>query len=206
MWRNRYTHIHMFFNIIKVSLDIMIEGHIYLLIGKNGIGKSTLIQILLGLYSDDIANNAILYNNIPMYQINMKELRKKNIAVVNQNCFLIGETVQYNLNFNEYEIEKRDLDDVSNNFNLKNKLDTVINENIDFSGGEIQKICLSRAFLKNSDLILLDEPTSALDFKSKKYLLNKLNEIKKDKIIIISTHDKQLYDLDCEKIYLEEYI
>ena len=179
------------------------KGNIYLLIGKNGIGKSTLIQILLGLYSNDVVDDTILYNNIPISQINMKELRKRNISIVNQNCFLVGESVRYNLSFNEYEIKESDVNKIFNNFNLKNKLDTVISENVDFSGGEIQKICLSRAFLKNADLILLDEPTSALDFKSKKYLLNELSRIKKDKIIIISTHDKELFDMDCEKIYLE---
>lgn len=182
------------------------KGNIYLLIGKNGIGKSTLIQILLGLYSDDVEDDTILYNNIPISQINMKELRKKNISIVNQNCLLIGESVKYNLNFDEYEIKESDVNDIFYNFNLKNKLNNLIGENVDFSGGEIQKICLSRAFLKNSDLILLDEPTSALDFKSKKYLLNELNRIKKNKIIIISTHDKELFDMNCEKLYLEENI
>ena len=66
--------------------------------------------------------------------------------------------------------------------------------NIDnnLSGGERQKIALMRALYKNPDVLILDEPTSALDTNSKELLINKINEAKIDKIVIMVTHETSI--------------
>lgn len=73
----------------------------------------------------------------------------------------------------------------------------------ELSGGELQKVVLLRAILKNGDLIILDEPTSAFDKRSVSYFMEIIREISKDKIIIIITHDSELENLADEIIELE---
>jgi ATP-binding cassette subfamily C protein len=73
---------------------------------------------------------------------------------------------------------------------------------INLSGGEKQKISLVRTFLKESDLIILDEPTNALDMKTKKILIDYIELIKKNKIIIIITHDRDMCGFGDELIRL----
>jgi ATP-binding cassette subfamily C protein len=177
------------------------RGKIYSLKGENGSGKSTLIRIILGLYIKD-HKGTIYYNNISSRDINMMEMRRKNMAVCEQEPFLLKESLLYNLTFGEeYEefelksyIEMFSLDKVINN--LSDGLDTMIEEDTgNLSGGEKQRVALVRTLLKDGDLVFLDEPTSALDSKGREGFLNFLPKYKKDKIIIISTHDKDILEL-----------
>ncbi len=177
------------------------QGKIYSLKGENGSGKSTLIRIILGLYIKD-QKGTISYNNISSTDINMMEMRKRKIAVCEQEPFLLKESLLYNLTFGEeYKeselksyIEMLSLEKVINN--LSDGLDTIIEEDTEnLSGGEKQRVALARTLLKDGDLVFFDEPTSALDSRGRERFLNFLPEYKKDKIIIISTHDKDILEL-----------
>ena len=177
------------------------QGKIYSLKGENGSGKSTLIRIILGLYIKD-HKGTISYNNVPSRDINMMEMRRKNIAVCEQEPYLLKESLLYNLTFDEeYKeselksyIEMLSLEKVINN--LSDGLDTTIEEDTgNLSGGEKQRVALARTLLKDGDLVFLDEPTSALDSKGRERFLNFISQYKKDKIIIISTHDKDILEL-----------
>lgn len=88
---------------------------------------------------------------------------------------------------------------------LEKGVDTPIdNRFITLSGGEKQKITLMRALVHNPSIILLDEPTSALDKDSIDDLKKYLTSIKKNRIIIISTHDKNIVDLADVTINLDK--
>ena len=76
---------------------------------------------------------------------------------------------------------------------------------MNLSGGEKQKISLVRTFLKDAPLIILDEPTSALDIQSVSTLIDILEQIKKDKIIIIITHDEKLLRCADSVIDIDSY-
>ena len=75
---------------------------------------------------------------------------------------------------------------------------------INLSGGEKQKLSLIRTFLKNTDLIILDEPTNALDVFTKEKLVKYLDSLKKDRIIVIITHDRELFDIGDEVIEIKK--
>lgn len=177
------------------------KGKIYALTGHNGAGKSTLISLILGLYLNDYQGK-ISYNNIDVKEINMYKVRQKNIGVTEQEPILIPDTIINNITFEK----NYDMNIITKYINilgldkyilsLEKGLETVINEkSSNISGGEKQKISILRQFIKNPEVMIFDEPSSALDLESKERLKNYLNKIKKDKIIIIISHDRFVYDI-----------
>ena len=79
---------------------------------------------------------------------------------------------------------------------LENGIDTVIGEKgSKLSGGQLQRINIARAILKKSDILILDEATNALDNKTEKLVMQYLFKVFKNKIIIIISHDKRLFNL-----------
>lgn len=186
------------------------KGKIYTLIGPNGSGKSTLINLLLGMYIDEFEGE-ILYDGVSIKNLNMQNIRQKIIAISEQEPLLIEDSIQYNLSLdNSDQLDMNNLYSLismlgAENFfkSLTNGMNTIINEkSCNLSSGEKQKISLLRAFLKNSDVILLDEPTSALDVESRSHLIDYLFSIKHEKIIIISTHDELFSKICDEQIML----
>lgn len=88
---------------------------------------------------------------------------------------------------------------------LPQKLESTIEEkNSNLSGGEKQKLSIMRTFYKNSPVIILDEPTSALDEESIRCLQAYLNEIKKDKIIILISHNSDFISISDEIVDLDK--
>jgi len=72
------------------------------------------------------------------------------------------------------------------------------------SGGQIQRLALARAFLKNTDIIILDEPTANLDADSKTLLLNTIDRLFKDKTLLIATHDAAVIERLPRQIVLQQ--
>ena len=175
-----------------------IKGKIYAILGPNGAGKSTLTDILMGLQAGNY-NGQVLYNgdtNVDMY-----DLRNRLMGVSEQEPTLLADTVASNLCLDKpelLELHKGLLERLVKILNLEAYLGTlpdgyqsVINENAaNISGGEKQKLSILRALLKDPEVVILDEPTSALDAASKAAFREYLDEVKKDKIIVIVTHDK----------------
>ena len=122
---------------------------------------------------------------------------------------LLAESLRYNLCLGGETLEEEKFDKFSKGLGLKaaldapdKALDAMVSEKAgNFSGGEKQKISLIRTFLKAADVMILDEPTSALN--GRKYLAEYLQQIKHDKIIILSTHDTELVKLADEEIAME---
>lgn len=169
-------------------------GNIYKINGANGKGKSTLINILIGLYNN--YEGIIKYNGINILNINMYEIRKTLISMVEQEPMLLNDSILNNLTYNLKEYREKDIESIMNILNLNDVINNlekglyteVTDKVYNFSGGEKQKISLTRALLKKPNLLILDEVNSALDADSILNLVNLLNKIKKDKIIIIISH------------------
>ena len=188
------------FNEIKIFDNINLDfkkNNIYMICGRNGVGKSTIINIILGLYTS--YRGRIFFDSIEARNVDLYDLRKNHISYVDQSPILINSTVKENLCLNNIvsltKLKKClqgfkliDINDDVEKFLSKN-----INElNSNVSGGEAQKICIIRELIRNKEIMIFDEPTSKLDSESKIYFINKIKKIKKDHIIIIITHDSEM--------------
>lgn len=178
------------------------KGNVYCIIGENGIGKSTFINLILGLFNESYGGN-IYYNSINISDINLYYLRKNLIGMSEQEPTLLNDSILNNLKYFVDIKKSTDIDLWCEKFDLHklfSKLPDGLESNIyenanNISGGEKQKISLVRTFIKNSEVIILDEPTSALDKGSIENLKNIITHIKKDKIIIIVTHNMSILEI-----------
>ncbi|MEK5389513.1 MULTISPECIES: ABC transporter ATP-binding protein [Heyndrickxia] len=168
------------------------------IVGDNGSGKSTLIKILVGLYQP--TQGKIFFSEKEIREIKDDDLRK-NMTAIFQDFVKFAYSVKENIAFS-------DLDNITNEEKIKNvglisgvdklveklpkgydtNLGKILPNSIDISGGEWQKIALSRALFKNSNIIILDEPTASLDPKSELSIFNQFMEIVKEKTAIFISH------------------
>ncbi|MBQ8206540.1 MAG: ABC transporter ATP-binding protein [Bacilli bacterium] len=165
------------------------KGKIYCITGPSGCGKTTLLSILSGTkrnYIGDIFFNNQAISNLSNYSFNhvsyvsQKYQLFDNLTAL-ENVLLPLEMIDENIN--KYKHKSTML---FKQFNVIN----VINEKVkNLSGGEKQRVAIIRSLLKPFDILLLDEPTSALDETSTNLFFDILNSIKKDKIIIMVSHN-----------------
>ncbi|MGL4951988.1 MAG: ABC transporter ATP-binding protein, partial [Mycoplasma sp.] len=152
-------------NLILNNVDLSIKkGQIIGLIGESGIGKSTILKLILRFYQLD--SGTININGVNIEEINSKNLLD-NISLLSQNTYLFNMTVKENLllanpNATDNEIIEACKASSIHDFiiELPESYDTLIcNSGSNLSAGQKQRLGLARIFLKNTDLILLDEPT-----------------------------------------------
>ncbi|GFR34195.1 ATP-binding cassette domain-containing protein [Thermobrachium celere] len=146
----------------------------------------------------------------------MYNIRKYLIAVVEQEPTLLSSSIKNNILFgvSQNKIKNQDINYWFKKFNLydfiiglPNHYDYNIGENSkNISGGQKQKLAIIRALLKRPQIIILDEPTSSLDKIGKNVLIEILQNIKKDRIIIIITHDNDIFKICDEVIELSQKI
>jgi ABC-type multidrug transport system fused ATPase/permease subunit len=181
----------------NITLNIN-AGEKVAIVGENGSGKTTLIKCLLGLY--EISSGDILFDGVSIKSINKKDLTE-NVTALFQDFQKYSYTVKENIAFgNINSMDNMEL--ISKNAKLTgadiiiNKLDqgynTYLNRDLyngeDLSGGQWQKIALSRAMIRNSQIIILDEPTSALDPFSENKIYEQFNSLTSDKTVIYISH------------------
>ena len=175
------------------------------IIGENGSGKSTLVDILLGFLK--VNSGKIFFNNKETE--NLSDFTSST-GYLPQDHLIISDKVKKNisLEIDENQINLKKLNKVIDSVNLEkmisklpSKIETLIgNDGIRLSGGEYKKIALARLFYHNKDFLILDEATNSLDKKSEEIIINELNKIKKDKTIIIISHNKNALST-CDVIY-----
>lgn len=174
-------------------------GNLYLIKGKNGIGKSTLVNIITGLYTDYSGN--IFYNELNIKEIDLYNTRENCFGLVDQKPLLFKGTIMDNLSLTQ-NINSKELNELMKIFHLDNKCDendNFVRKNIhelnsNVSGGEGQKINLIREFLRNKDVMIFDEPTAFLDSESKKNFISYLMKLKSNHIIIMISHDNDIME------------
>lgn len=179
-------------------------NNVYLLTGDNGTGKSTLVDIIIGL-RDDYSSGRILYNGIDIKEIDAFSLRKNNISIMLQSSIDEGIAV------GEYFDEASVTSDQVSNFIKDNNLfsfyhffctDDIWSQGMKaFSRGEIQKIRLLRSLTKETaNFLILDEPSSFMDFESSNELMSVLQSVRNDRIILLISHDPIYSESDFIKI------
>ncbi len=171
------------------------KGEICLIKGENGSGKSTIIKILIGMYSDGYQGEVKL-NGIDIRDIHMSATRKKNISITEQEPILVNDTVLNNLLLLNQKATKKELEEFISLLKLNIPIDrNIFDNNANISGGEKQKIAICRQLLATAEVMIMDEPTSAIDKESKKELVGLINSYKKDRIIIVISHGMEFDDI-----------
>lgn len=193
--------------IINHAFMTMKMGERIAIIGENGSGKSTMIQILLRLYEPD--SGKILIDGKNYLSVNLKSYRGF-FSVVTQNAYLFHETIRENLDyFGTYSDEDiiqtfsdLGMKDLYNQF--PDGLDTIVGvDGANLSGGERQKLVFVRAILRKSPIFIFDESTSNLDEESEKWFFTKGLDLIRDKLVILITH-QTCYIEKFDKIYVME--
>ena len=186
-------------------------------IGESGIGKTTLINIILGLMKPTSGSISVddtnIFENIQSWQ--------NQIGYVSQNIYLTDDTIKRNIAFalpdekiNDIAVKKAVTNAKLDNLigSLNNGLDTKVGEFGDrISGGQRQRIAIARALYKDPSVLILDECTNSLDLNSEKQIIDEVNSFKGKKTIIMITHRLStlencdcIYKIDKEGIKLEK--
>ena len=166
------------------------QGQTIGIIGTIGSGKTTLMNLLIRLYN--IPKGKIMIDGKDINEIPIEVLRK-NICYITQDNFLFSSTLKENINlfdddYSDEEIKistKKSVvyDDIKE---MPDGIETVIGERgADLSGGQKQRVAISRAFLKNSNILIFDDTFSALDNKTSEKLLENIKELAEGKTCII---------------------
>ena len=188
-----FTYPHTGVHAIK-SFSLKINpGEKIAIIGKTGSGKSTIAQLLLRMY--DVNNGSILYNGIPINEIDTVYLRS-NISYVPQDVFLFSETVENNIAFGIDTASGTAVRQAAGQANIASEIEqfssgyqTIVGERgVTLSGGQKQRISIARALIKNPSIVIFDDCLSAVDAKTEKAVLNNLNVYLQHKTAIVITH------------------
>lgn len=172
------------------------------LVGLNGAGKTTLVKLLARFY--DPTEGQILWDGIDIRHFSPEALRKR-IGAVLQDFMRYDLTARENIGLGDLRyIDDMDrIQDVAKQLgvdafiaDLPEGYETVLSrwlvgkdeEGTDLSGGQWQKIAISRTYLRNADLLMLDEPTSALDAEAEYDIYERFAEISKDRATILISH------------------
>ena len=181
-------------------------GKMTALVGHSGSGKSTLLNMIPRIYAP--TDGTIHLDDQDISKFNLASLRGQ-ISIVDQNTTLFDDTVLNNIKYarpeatNE-EVYKAAEQSMCSEFinNLENGYQTMIGENgVKLSGGEKQRLSISRAFLKKSKIILLDEATSSLDSETEEKIQKALSQLTLDKTTIVIAHRLSTI-LNSDKIYV----
>jgi ATP-binding cassette subfamily B protein len=174
-----------------ISLTLNPGEHVAL-VGLSGSGKTSLFDLLLRFYAPQ--SGSITLAGVPIEQLAVSDLRRA-IAYVPQDSFLVSASLQDNMTLSQpgtLETIKKTADHVQlTSFIASHEqgFDTPVGpRGLHLSGGQKQKINLSRAILKDADIILLDEPTASLDGLSEAHFLSILSTDWKDKTVLIAAH------------------
>lgn len=163
------------------------------IVGNSGGGKSTLVNLIPRFY--DVTTGSILIDGINIKKISMKSLRQ-NISMVFQDNFLFSGTIRENIMMGNPNASEEKLNEVIEAAHLKEMLnelpdgiDTYLGERgTTLSGGQRQRVAIARAMIKESDIVILDEATSALDNKSELIVQKALDNLMKNKTVLVIAH------------------
>ncbi|MGC9461318.1 ATP-binding cassette domain-containing protein, partial [Vibrio genomosp. F10] len=169
-------------------------GKTVALVGRSGSGKSTIANLFTRFY--DVDSGSIKLDGHDVRDYKLTNLRT-HFALVSQNVHLFNDTIANNISYAAEEQYSRDQIEQAATLahamefinNLDDGLDTIIGENgTSLSGGQRQRIAIARALLRDAPVLILDEATSALDTESERAIQAALEELQKDKTVLVIAH------------------
>ena len=187
----------------KLNIEIP-KGKITGIKGTTGSGKTTMVNLILGLVFP--TNGSIFIDNNNFKDTKITSIHSL-IGYVPQNIYLMDASIKDNISFFSDEISNESIEDSIDKANLRKFVDQSIDglatnigeKNSKISGGQAQRIGIARALAKKPKILILDEATNALDSRTENEILNGISNLRGELTIIMISHDENSLKI-CDKI------
>jgi subfamily B ATP-binding cassette protein MsbA len=176
----------------NVSFSIS-KGSVVALVGASGAGKSTIADLIPRFY--DTTSGSVKIDGDDIKEFKLSSLRKM-MGIVSQDVILFNDTVRNNISYGQPELKESNIISAAKSANamefidsFPKGLDTVIGEKgVTLSGGQKQRLSIARAIIKNPPVLILDEATSSLDTESEKLVQQAIEQLMKDRTVLVIAH------------------
>jgi subfamily B ATP-binding cassette protein MsbA len=163
------------------------------IVGPNGGGKSTLVNVICRFY--DPTQGRVLLDGVPLTEISLHDLRRR-IAMVTQQTELFNESILYNIRYGRWDASDEEIEEAARQAHAHEFIAdfpdgyrTMVGPNgFRLSGGQRQRISLARAFLRDAEILVLDEATSQIDVESERLIHEALATYARNRTVIMITH------------------
>lgn len=180
-------------DILKDVSFAISSGQRVALVGASGVGKSTIISLILRLYAPK--KGVILIDGVDIKDYQRESLRRE-IGIVLQDSLLLGATINENISYGKPDATQEEIEEAARQahahdfiMDLPDGYETVLGERgSTLSGGQRQRISLARAIIKRPSILILDEPTSSVDAESEILIRNAIDHLQKGKTMLIIAH------------------
>ncbi len=205
-----FENVYMQYGDNKVLNDISFiikEGSKVTIAGKTGVGKTTMMNILMRLYP--FQKGRILIGGKDITKIRIKDIRK-NISYISQTPYILEDTLKNNIILGNESITDEQIKTVAKEIGFENTLKKFkegLNEKISkskLSYGQLQMIAFLRAILHKANIYIFDEPTSNIDLKTEDRIQKLIDRITKESTVIIIAHRKSTIENSDKIIYLKD--
>lgn len=183
------------------------EGNKVTIAGKTGVGKTTMVNILMRLYP--ISGGRILIGGNDISKVRIQDIRK-NVSYISQTPYILEDTLKNNILLGDNKITDEQIKEVAKEIgfekvlnNFKDGLEEKIGKN-KLSYGQLQMIAFLRAILHKANIYIFDEPTSNIDLKTEDRIQKLIDRIKRDSTVIIIAHRKSTIENSDKIIYLKD--
>jgi ATP-binding cassette subfamily B protein/subfamily B ATP-binding cassette protein MsbA len=176
----------------NLNLDIP-RGSTVALVGSSGAGKSSIADLLIGLY--EVTEGQILIDGMPLTDFDLISWQRR-LGVVSQDTFLFNATIADNISHGTPNVSRAQIAEAAEKAqaasfisDLPDGYDTLIGERgYRLSGGQRQRLSLARAILRNPELLILDEATSALDTQSERLVQQAIEQFERQHTVLVIAH------------------